>query len=130
MLEKVIENWTSRLDYTRASRGSAMPEIIFKIYRYNLDFTRFFIYGTIDRLFKQTVEREVSVRASSVVKAVRMRTPQNVRQKMTLFAKEMNMRSLTRWILFAKLMENMGLQIESDTDSQDLCGKSIDLDNA
>ncbi|GFW60728.1 DUF4817 domain-containing protein [Trichonephila clavipes] len=32
MLEKVIENWTSRLDYIRASRGSHMPEIIFKIY--------------------------------------------------------------------------------------------------
>ncbi|GFW71960.1 DUF4817 domain-containing protein [Trichonephila clavipes] len=31
MLEKVIENWTSRLDYIRASRGSAMPEIIFKM---------------------------------------------------------------------------------------------------
>ncbi|GFY03407.1 hypothetical protein TNCV_1173641 [Trichonephila clavipes] len=33
MLEKVIENWTSRLDYIRASRGSPMPEIIFKIIR-------------------------------------------------------------------------------------------------
>ncbi|GFV81669.1 transposable element Tc3 transposase [Trichonephila clavipes] len=32
MLEKVIENWTSRLDYIRASRGNHMPEIIFKIY--------------------------------------------------------------------------------------------------
>ncbi|GFU94175.1 hypothetical protein TNCV_4037541, partial [Trichonephila clavipes] len=31
MLEKVIENWTSRLDYIRASRGNHMPEIIFKI---------------------------------------------------------------------------------------------------
>ncbi|GFT63691.1 putative DD41D transposase [Trichonephila clavipes] len=31
MLEKVIENWTSGLDYIRASRGSPMPEIIFKI---------------------------------------------------------------------------------------------------
>ncbi|GFT86551.1 uncharacterized protein TNCV_641301, partial [Trichonephila clavipes] len=31
MLEKIIENWTSRLDYIRASRGSPMPEIIFKI---------------------------------------------------------------------------------------------------
>ncbi|GFT09597.1 uncharacterized protein TNCV_4947731 [Trichonephila clavipes] len=31
MLEKVIENWTSRLDYIRASHGSSMPEIIFKI---------------------------------------------------------------------------------------------------
>ncbi|GFV12266.1 hypothetical protein TNCV_1537621 [Trichonephila clavipes] len=29
MLEKVIENWTSRLDYIRASH---MPEIIFKIW--------------------------------------------------------------------------------------------------
>ncbi|GFT11552.1 retrovirus-related Pol polyprotein from transposon RE1 [Trichonephila clavipes] len=31
MLEKVIENLTYRLDYIRASRGSPMPEIIFKI---------------------------------------------------------------------------------------------------
>ncbi|GFU52867.1 hypothetical protein TNCV_2254831 [Trichonephila clavipes] len=31
MLENVIENWTSRLDYIRASRGSPMPEIIFKM---------------------------------------------------------------------------------------------------
>ncbi|GFW29203.1 hypothetical protein TNCV_4132791 [Trichonephila clavipes] len=31
MLEKVIENWTSRLDYIRASRGSSMPEVIFKM---------------------------------------------------------------------------------------------------
>ncbi|GFT20410.1 uncharacterized protein TNCV_4964161 [Trichonephila clavipes] len=31
MLEKVIENWTSRLDYIRASRGNPMPEIIFKL---------------------------------------------------------------------------------------------------
>ncbi|GFU03045.1 hypothetical protein TNCV_113541 [Trichonephila clavipes] len=34
MLEKVIENWTSRLDYIRASRGSPMSEIIFKMRRY------------------------------------------------------------------------------------------------
>ncbi|GFY25733.1 uncharacterized protein TNCV_3060641 [Trichonephila clavipes] len=31
MLGKVIENLTSRLDYIRASRGSHMPEIIFKM---------------------------------------------------------------------------------------------------
>ncbi|GFW24778.1 transposase [Trichonephila clavipes] len=31
MLEKVIENWTSRLAYIRASLGSPMPEIIFKM---------------------------------------------------------------------------------------------------
>ena len=30
MLEKVIANWTSRLDYIRASRGGHMPKIIFK----------------------------------------------------------------------------------------------------
>ncbi|GFW00497.1 transposable element Tcb1 transposase [Trichonephila clavipes] len=33
MLGKVIENWTSRLDYIRASRGSPMPEIIFNMHR-------------------------------------------------------------------------------------------------
>ncbi|GFX43242.1 uncharacterized protein TNCV_2389501 [Trichonephila clavipes] len=32
MLEKVLENWTSRLDYIRASRGSHMREIIFKMF--------------------------------------------------------------------------------------------------
>ncbi|GFX46760.1 DUF4817 domain-containing protein [Trichonephila clavipes] len=31
MLEKVIENWTFGLDYIRASRGSPMPELIFKM---------------------------------------------------------------------------------------------------
>ncbi|GFX57503.1 hypothetical protein TNCV_3051541 [Trichonephila clavipes] len=31
MLEKVIENWTSRVDYIRASHGSHMPEIILKM---------------------------------------------------------------------------------------------------
>ncbi|GFY34620.1 putative transposable element [Trichonephila clavipes] len=30
-MEKVIVNWTSRLDYIRASRGSPVPEIIFKM---------------------------------------------------------------------------------------------------
>ncbi|GFW76515.1 putative DD41D transposase [Trichonephila clavipes] len=34
MLEKVIENWTSRLNYIRASRGSPMPEFIVKILRF------------------------------------------------------------------------------------------------
>ncbi|GFX11273.1 putative transposable element [Trichonephila clavipes] len=31
MLGKLIENWMSRLDYIRASCGSRMPEIIFKM---------------------------------------------------------------------------------------------------
>ncbi|GFV53190.1 transposable element Tc3 transposase [Trichonephila clavipes] len=31
MLEKMFENWTSRLDYILVSRGSPMPEIIFKM---------------------------------------------------------------------------------------------------
>ncbi|GFX07061.1 hypothetical protein TNCV_1556641 [Trichonephila clavipes] len=35
MLEKVIENWTARLDYITASRGSHMPKIIFKILAVN-----------------------------------------------------------------------------------------------
>ncbi|GFU07443.1 uncharacterized protein TNCV_2203851 [Trichonephila clavipes] len=38
MLEKVIENWTSRLDYIRASRGSSMPEIILKCNATRLSF--------------------------------------------------------------------------------------------
>ncbi|GFX29521.1 hypothetical protein TNCV_4775951 [Trichonephila clavipes] len=37
MLEKVIENWTSGWDYIRASRGSPMPEIIFKISKNFID---------------------------------------------------------------------------------------------
>lgn len=30
LLEKVIENWTSRMGFLRASRGAHMPEVIFK----------------------------------------------------------------------------------------------------
>ncbi|GFV30863.1 DUF4817 domain-containing protein [Trichonephila clavipes] len=44
MLEKVIENWTSKLDYIRASRGSPMPEIIFKI-----DEAHFFLNGYVNK---------------------------------------------------------------------------------
>ncbi|GFU21637.1 hypothetical protein TNCV_2423321 [Trichonephila clavipes] len=38
MLEKVIEYWTSRLDYIRASCGSHMPEIIIKCNAKRLSF--------------------------------------------------------------------------------------------
>ncbi|GFT78420.1 DUF4817 domain-containing protein [Trichonephila clavipes] len=38
MLEKVIKNWTSRLDYIRASRGSHIPEIILKCNATRLSF--------------------------------------------------------------------------------------------
>ncbi|GFU37073.1 uncharacterized protein TNCV_1554801 [Trichonephila clavipes] len=31
MLKKVIENWTSRLDYIRGSRGNLMPKILFRM---------------------------------------------------------------------------------------------------
>ncbi|GFT74308.1 hypothetical protein TNCV_1307671 [Trichonephila clavipes] len=41
MLEKVIENWTSRLDYIRASH---MPEIIFKI-----DEAHFWLNGYVNQ---------------------------------------------------------------------------------
>ncbi|GFX05622.1 uncharacterized protein TNCV_3435261 [Trichonephila clavipes] len=44
MLEKVIENWTSRLGYIRASRGSHMPEIIFKI-----DEAHFWLNGYVNK---------------------------------------------------------------------------------
>ncbi|GFT56427.1 putative transposable element [Trichonephila clavipes] len=44
MLEKVIENWTSRLDYIRVSRGSHMPEIIFKI-----DEAHFWLNGYVNK---------------------------------------------------------------------------------
>ncbi|GFU80105.1 hypothetical protein TNCV_579851 [Trichonephila clavipes] len=40
MLEKVIENRTSRLDCIRASRGSPIPEIIFKIKCHKIIFRR------------------------------------------------------------------------------------------
>ncbi|GFW25675.1 uncharacterized protein TNCV_1309361 [Trichonephila clavipes] len=40
MLEKVTENWTSRLDYIRASRGSPMPEIIFKMKSHGIPSSR------------------------------------------------------------------------------------------
>ncbi|GFU19113.1 DUF4817 domain-containing protein [Trichonephila clavipes] len=48
MLEKVIENWTSRLDYIRASRGSPMPEIIFKIHRAASPLVKLVEWGTPD----------------------------------------------------------------------------------
>ncbi|GFT19836.1 DUF4817 domain-containing protein [Trichonephila clavipes] len=44
MLEKVIENWTSRLDYIQASRGSHVPEIIFKI-----DEVHFWLNGYVNK---------------------------------------------------------------------------------
>ncbi|GFW53241.1 uncharacterized protein TNCV_4709751 [Trichonephila clavipes] len=43
MLEKVIENWTSRLDYIPDSRGSSMPEIIFKNNATRLSFEKKFM---------------------------------------------------------------------------------------
>ncbi|GFW50613.1 transposable element Tc3 transposase [Trichonephila clavipes] len=60
MLEKIIENWTSRLDYIRASRGSAMTEIIFKIQAQLRDREREREIGT--RLF---YEEEESISNSS-----------------------------------------------------------------
>ncbi|GFT52233.1 uncharacterized protein TNCV_2530941 [Trichonephila clavipes] len=44
LLEKVIENWTSRLDYIRANRVSPMPEIIFKI-----DEAHFWLNGYVNK---------------------------------------------------------------------------------
>ncbi|GFY17830.1 uncharacterized protein TNCV_1075651 [Trichonephila clavipes] len=44
MLEKVIENWTSRLDNIRASPGSPMPDVIFKI-----DEAHFWLNGYVNK---------------------------------------------------------------------------------
>ncbi|GFV38121.1 hypothetical protein TNCV_709441 [Trichonephila clavipes] len=54
MSEKVIENWTSRLDYIRASRGSPMPEIIFKIMsgKKEAQSSRGFIFATEPTILK------------------------------------------------------------------------------
>ncbi|GFU85984.1 DUF4817 domain-containing protein [Trichonephila clavipes] len=56
MLEKVIENWTSRLDYIRASRGSPMTEIIFKMMRLEIKRVpyNFFLFPKGKNAFKRT----------------------------------------------------------------------------
>ncbi|GFX00852.1 hypothetical protein TNCV_4578191 [Trichonephila clavipes] len=54
MLEKVIENWTSRLDYIRASHGSRMPEIIFKMIA---------IVGNVGREYRRVSRDDQSVRS-------------------------------------------------------------------
>ncbi|GFV35165.1 uncharacterized protein TNCV_2988011 [Trichonephila clavipes] len=46
MLEKVIENWTSKLDFIRASRGRPMPEIIFKIFHGFFHFDSMAAFGS------------------------------------------------------------------------------------
>ncbi|GFT74683.1 transposable element Tc3 transposase [Trichonephila clavipes] len=53
MLEKLIENWTSRLDYIRASRGSPMPEIIFEMQCHKIIFRikKILVNGIIHRCF-------------------------------------------------------------------------------
>ncbi|GFW66990.1 uncharacterized protein TNCV_4688751 [Trichonephila clavipes] len=53
VLEKVIENWTSRLDYIRASRDSPMPEIIFKMLCHKIIFRikRIHVNRIINRYF-------------------------------------------------------------------------------
>ncbi|GFV59549.1 putative transposable element [Trichonephila clavipes] len=53
MLEKVIENWTSRLDNIRISRGSPMPEIIFKIKSHKIIFRikKIYVNRIIHRCF-------------------------------------------------------------------------------
>ncbi|GFT72866.1 hypothetical protein TNCV_1891741 [Trichonephila clavipes] len=61
MLEKVIENWTSRLDYIRASRGCHMPEIIFKMYR---------IVACLPHEFEPSTTKDPPCRAAMHVKSV------------------------------------------------------------
>ncbi|GFT96289.1 putative DD41D transposase [Trichonephila clavipes] len=56
MLEKVIENWTSRLDYIRTSRGSHVAEIIFKMIIINKKKSRVVNWrsGTGDRVMSSS----------------------------------------------------------------------------
>ncbi|GFX13424.1 putative transposable element [Trichonephila clavipes] len=64
MLEKVIENWTSRLDYIRASRGSPMPESIFKIYQVSYSQFRLAIHQNdhqARRRFVEWAQNEIAV---------------------------------------------------------------------
>ncbi|GFS91669.1 transposable element Tc3 transposase [Trichonephila clavipes] len=71
MLENVIENWTSRLDYIRASRGSHMPEIIFKIQMNSLAASVKLTYSAsmVDRLtdFCLKVRHEIGVSSIKVM---------------------------------------------------------------
>ncbi|GFW24738.1 uncharacterized protein TNCV_1960061 [Trichonephila clavipes] len=71
MLEKVIENWTSRLDYIRASRGSHMPEIIFKMtkiltndaYKEDPEFVKCIFEGIVsNRIDEENKQKEQTLR--------------------------------------------------------------------
>ncbi|GFW12076.1 hypothetical protein TNCV_4531411 [Trichonephila clavipes] len=68
MLEKVIENWTSRLDYIRASRGSPMPEIIFKIQMNSLAASVKLTYSAsmVDRLTEFCLKVRHGIGVSSI----------------------------------------------------------------
>ncbi|GFT37038.1 hypothetical protein TNCV_175561 [Trichonephila clavipes] len=63
MLEKVIENWTSRLDYIRASRISHIPEIIFKIYMAVKELDQDFATITGKNISSQTAYRLLEEKA-------------------------------------------------------------------
>ncbi|GFV06714.1 putative DD41D transposase [Trichonephila clavipes] len=65
MLEKVIENWTSRLDYIRASRGSHMPEIIFKI-SFNKPVRFQQKTGSSEKMLKSTTSSETKTQLRTI----------------------------------------------------------------
>ncbi|GFX72200.1 uncharacterized protein TNCV_1954761 [Trichonephila clavipes] len=68
MLEKVIGNWTSRLDYIRASRGSPMPDIIFKMESFRLTASRVARDKPWSTLCKKSHGIPSSPRAAAVAK--------------------------------------------------------------
>ncbi|GFS62456.1 transposable element Tc3 transposase [Trichonephila clavipes] len=72
MLEKVIENWTSRLNYIRASRDSPMPEIIFKIKKRTTQ-TENELCGNPSSLEVRSAAQTVSPDIESGLKPVRKR---------------------------------------------------------
>ncbi|GFW52599.1 hypothetical protein TNCV_405271 [Trichonephila clavipes] len=71
MLEKVIENWTPRLDYIRGSRGSPMPEIIFKIENAMANVFWVSVKNNISKRWN-TTENDVSKNQSSADSAIRL----------------------------------------------------------
>ncbi|GFV21630.1 uncharacterized protein TNCV_521031 [Trichonephila clavipes] len=65
MFEKVIENWTSILDYIRASRGSPMPEIIFKICQ--VIYSQFALANSSKTIIKQGIDSSNGPKTIAVV---------------------------------------------------------------
>ncbi|GFX34900.1 histone-lysine N-methyltransferase SETMAR [Trichonephila clavipes] len=128
MLEKVIENWTSRLDYIRASRGSPMPEILFKISEGGWSATEESV-GSVARrtlnnkkvllciwwdcrgiVFKEYLKSRLTINSTiysemliEVSDAIRKKRKKEFRRKIVLFHQanaQPHISAMTSWMLF------------------------------